>query len=124
MSEKGRVPVSKFVGNPRVKAGVEYRGMIADALNYGNSAGNFGFTSAFTQGPNPNTASTAAGDAFASFLLGYPASGDITVPGPATFLLNYYAGYAQDEFPVTSSLTLNLGLRYEFEQQLQEKDNR
>jgi hypothetical protein len=123
-SQNASVTLSKFVGHHTVKAGVEYRGMIADALNYGNSAGNFGFTSAFTQGPNPNTASTAAGDAFASFLLGYPASGDITVPGPATFLLNYYAGYAQDEFRVTSSLTLNLGLRYEFEQGLQEKDNR
>ena len=38
----------------------------------------FGFTAGYTQGPNPNTASATAGDAFASFLLGYPATGDFT----------------------------------------------
>jgi hypothetical protein len=118
------VTLSKFAGHHTVKAGVEYRRMTADSLAYGNSAGNFGFTSAFTQGPNPNTASSAAGDAFGSFLLGYPATGDIAVAGPGSFLQHYYAGYAQDEFRATESITLNVGLRYEFEQGLQEKDNR
>ena len=67
---------------------------------------------------------TIAGDAFASFLLGYPATGDIAVAGPGNFLLNYYAGYVQDEFRATSKLTFNLGLRYEFEDGLRERDNR
>ena len=37
--------------------------------------------------------------------------------------INYYAGYAQDDLRVNPKLTVNLGLRYEFEQGLQEKDN-
>ena len=44
--------------------------------------------------------------------------------GPGTFVQNYYAGFAQDEFRATSSVTLNVGVRYEFEQGLQEEDNR
>ena len=79
--------VSKFVGHHTIKVGGEYRRMAADALAYGNSAGNFGFTSGFTQGPNTNTASASAGDAFASFLLGYPATGNIvTRRRPGNFL--------------------------------------
>ena len=123
-SHNASVTLSKFFGHHTTKAGVEYRRMTADALAYGNSAGNFGFTSAFTQGPNTNTASTFAGDAFASFLLGYPATGDIAVAGPGNFLLNYYSGYVQDEFRATSKLTFNLGLRYEFEDGLRERENR
>ncbi len=115
--------VSKAVGHHSLAMGAEYRRISADVLVYGNSAGNFSFTSGFTQGPDPNTASSTAGDAFASFLLGYPASGDIAVATPGHYLINYYAGYVQDNFRATSKLALNLGLRYEFESGLQEKDN-
>ena len=116
--------MSKFVSHHTVKAGVEYRRMGADVLTYGASAGDLGFTAGFTQGPNANTASTAAGDAFASFLLGYPATGTIAVAGQGNYFLNYYSGYVQDDFRATSKLTLNLGLRYEFEDGLRERDNR
>jgi hypothetical protein len=115
--------MSKSVGHHSIGMGAEYRRISADVLVYGDSAGNFNFTSAFTQGPNPNTASSTAGDAFASFLLGYPASGDIAVATPGHYFLNYYAGYVQDNFRATSKLSLNFGLRYEFEGGLQEKDN-
>jgi hypothetical protein len=122
-SQSANASVSKFMGHHTVKMGGEFRRMSADVLAYGSSAGNFGFTSAFTQGPNPNTASSTAGDAFAAFLLGYPATGDITVPTPGHYVLNYYAGYLQDDFRATQKLTLNFGLRYEYESGLQERDN-
>ena len=57
-SQNASVTLSKFVGHHTIKMGAEYRRMTADALTYGNSAGNFGFTTGFTQGPNTNTAST------------------------------------------------------------------
>jgi hypothetical protein len=115
--------VSKSVGHHSLGMGAEYRRISADVLVYGASAGNFSFTSAFTQGPDPNTASSTAGDAFASFLLGSPASGDIAVATPGHYFLNYYAGYVQDNFRATSKLALNFGLRYEFEGGLHEQDN-
>jgi hypothetical protein len=124
LSQNASVTMSKFVGHHTIKAGVEYRRIGADVLAYGASAGDFAFTPAFTQGPNANAASTAAGDAFASFLLGYPASGEISVAGRGNYLLPYYAGYVQDDFRATSSVALNFGLRYEFERGLQEQNNR
>lgn len=36
----------------------------------------------------------------------------------------YYVGYAQDEWRANSKLTLNYGLRYDYYQPLQERDNR
>ena len=36
----------------------------------GNAVGNYTFNRNLTQGPNPNVASTTAGDSIASFLLG------------------------------------------------------
>jgi hypothetical protein len=75
----------------------------------------FTFTSAFTQGPVATSASSTAGSSLASFLLGTAASGAIT-SNPALALQSlYYAFYVQDDFKVTPKLTLNLGLRYEYE---------
>jgi len=37
---------------------------------YRDTSGNYGFTAGFTQGPNPSAASSTAGNAFASLLLG------------------------------------------------------
>jgi hypothetical protein len=62
-----------------------------------------------------------------SFLLGNPTQYQARVAGPLgtnyahTYLLSTVGFYAQDDWRVTSRLTLNLGLRYEFETQFHEK---
>jgi len=115
--------LSRFFGSHAVKFGADYRliGMKLTAL--GQPSGNFDFTPAFTRGPDALTGGTTQ-HALASFLLGYPASGDITVGAPNDFYIRYWAGYVQDDYRITSNLTVNAGLRYEFEQGLQERDNR
>src|SRR5262245_20532435 len=114
--------VSKLVGRHTFKGGFDFRIIGMKLFARGQPSGRFFFNGGFTTGPvakeggdNPN--------ALASFLLGFPSSGDITIGSPNNFFINYYAGYAQDDFRVNSKLTLNLGLRYEFEQGLQERDN-
>ena len=86
---------------------------------FGTSAGTYSFTQSFTA-PTPTA---SGGDAFASFLLGYPATGSIVYATPAQYLVDYYAGYVQDEFRAGSKLTLNYGLRYEYEPGVREADN-
>jgi len=105
--------VSKFMGKHSIKMGVDYRRIDAEVVPPNN--GNFGFTQAYTQGPNPNAASAIAGDAFASFLLGFPATGDVNVSTPGAYFTDYYSAFIQDDFRVSSKLTLNAGLRYEYE---------
>jgi Carboxypeptidase regulatory-like domain len=85
----------------------------------------FTFSSAFTQGPNPTVASPTAGVGFASFLLGTGDSGSITNINPGEFVsYHYYGAYFQDDWKVTPKLTLNLGIRYDFNAPWQEKYNR
>ena len=85
--------------------------------------GLFGFTTAFTQ-RNPLSADTTSGNAIASFLLGYPASGSTDV-NPGDSYTNKFAGlYIQDDFRVTPKLMLNLGLRWDVQTPTTERYNR
>lgn len=123
-SHNANVAYARYFGRHNVRVGADYRQIGMDLLAYGQSAGTFGFTRGFTQGPNPNVSAVNAGNAVASLLLGYPASGGITVGTPTNVALRYYAGYVQDDIRLTPSLTINAGLRYEFESGLREAENR
>ena len=95
------------------KIGVDYRRIEAGTVP--RTTATSASPRRITQGPNPNTASSVAGDAFASFLLGYPATGDVNVATPGAYYTDYYSAFVQDDFRVSSKLTLNFGLRYEYE---------
>jgi hypothetical protein len=75
--------------------------------------GNFTFNRGFTQGPDPNTAGATLGSGIASFLLGTAASGFTTLNVSNAPQSPYYGFYFQDDFRVSSKLTINLGIRYE-----------
>ena len=99
-------------GRHIVKFGGKYRRwmpLFTDSKQY---AGQWNYDGSLTQ----NAARTAGtGDAFADFLLGYPRSGHARLPrrrfgGQA----NYWHGYVQDDFKVSNTLTVNVGLRYEY----------
>ena len=84
--------------------------------------GFFQFNRDFTR-LNPTVADNT-GSSIASLLLGYPVSGRIQNLAQQSFRWGYYAGYVQDDFKVNQKLTLNLGLRYDYEGPPVERFNR
>jgi hypothetical protein len=105
--------VSKLVGRQTIKYGGDFRrlGLLEAGPDY--SSGNFTFAKAWTQ-QNPNAPNIDSGNGFASFLLGIP-TGTTPVTVPLNFFVKYYGAYIQDDFRATDALTLNFGLRYEYQ---------
>lgn len=64
---------------------------------------------------NPRSTSSASGDAFADFLLGYPSSTDVTIGEYGGFQTKQnFSFFLQDDWKVTQRLTLNYGIRYDY----------
>lgn len=108
-------------GRHSIKAGVDLQRMKMAAFLSRNSGGQFVFDRTYTQGPDPSVTAIDSGNGFASFLLGVPISGSIETTPYMSLLQRYNAGYIQDDWRVTSKLTLNLGFRYEYTSPYAEK---
>ena len=81
------------------------------------------FLPTYTNGPLDNSAVAPLGQEYASFLLGIP-SGQMTRSASFATQNTYYAGFLQDDWKLTPRLTINLGLRYEYESPMSERYNR
>src|ERR1041385_7227219 len=64
---------------------------------------------------DPNIGSSTQGNGFASMLLGWGSGSDFHVDPKAFSRAGYWGFFGQDDWKITRKLTLNLGLRYEFE---------
>jgi hypothetical protein len=115
--------LTHLVGRHALRAGADYRriGLRLSGSSAGDQNGSFAFTPGFTRGPDAN--GSQGGDSLANLLLGFPSSGSFSISTPNRFLLNYVGGYLQDDVRLGSTVTLNVGLRYEYEQGLHEQNN-
>src|SRR5947209_15239749 len=55
--------------------------------------------------------------------MGYPSSGSPQTTTPLYFSVRYYAGFVQDDIRVSNRLTVNVGVRYEYETGIGERNN-
>jgi trimeric autotransporter adhesin len=121
-SRSFNVTASKFLGRHTVKAGFDFR-TVHDAGTPAEGPSSFTFSSVFTQA-SPTVSNGLSGSSLASLLLGYPSAGSQAVVGNFDDFIRYYGGFVQDDFRITPKLTLNFGLRFEFESGVQEEKNR
>ncbi len=104
---------SKYMGKHSIKFGGDYRAIHVHGTP-SQSSGSFSFNPSFTSA-NPNSTVLGTGASLASLLLGDPTSASVSTAEALDQLVNYYGVFIQDDFRATSKLTLNFGLRYEYE---------
>jgi hypothetical protein len=119
--------LTKSAGAHSFRAGFEYRVyQEAGIFKSNQQTGQFTFSNAWTRGPLDNAASSpgSIGQSVAGLLLGLPDSGSITRQASYIEQSGSWGFFFQDDWRVNSRLTMNLGLRYEFETPLNERFNR
>ncbi|MEZ5399941.1 MAG: TonB-dependent receptor [Bryobacteraceae bacterium] len=114
-------------GRHLLKFGAEGRRYNDTSNDPGLAAGFYNFDRGWTQA-NALRADAVSGNEIASFLLGYPtASGTPAGVDRNIFPAqrnHYFATFFQDDWKLTQRLTLNLGLRWDYEQPMVERYDR
>lgn len=97
-------------GKHNVKFGADFLRMQYFSRQYGDTRGRVQFLGRFTNEP------------LADLVMGWPQSTrrQLDAAGPYHLISNY-SGFIQDDFKITSRLTLNVGMRYELMKPPQEK---
>lgn len=112
--------ITKIHATHTIKAGVDYRINLGNEKIEAATSGSFSFAAGLTGNPQNQT---GTGSSYATFLLGAVSSATAT-----THLGQAQRGYSasafvQDDWRISRRLTVNLGLRYDFQQQPVERNN-
>jgi hypothetical protein len=116
--------VSYIRGAHTFRAGIDVRDHRRSGGDPGITSGSFNFANGFTCQQDDCLTAGSLGHSWAAFLMGLPVTSSEATN--ATYALsNPYAGwYAQDNWRISPKLSLNLGLRMEYEFGLRERYNR
>jgi hypothetical protein len=116
--------VTRIFGNHSMRAGYDGRLYKELGSNPGAQAGEYTFrnNAAFTRQQDNSTG--VFGQDLATFLLGLPTAGTIDVNAARLNTTTYQGVFVQDDWKVSDRLTINLGLRYEYEGATRDSGNR
>lgn len=120
-----KVNYTRIVGRHTLKAGVEYQWLGVKTLDVSPIIGRNTYTGLFSApaGTTP-TAATQSLYSLADFLMGARNTYQLVNPGLVNHRQQSFFTYLQDDFKLSRTLTLNLGLRYELVTPFYERDNK
>jgi hypothetical protein len=117
--------VSKTLGSHSISFGTDIRYNIGSNFQRNAPSGTFNFAQTTTAGPGGS-----GGNSYATYLLGDvsastagSAQATVTVTGGETDRSIATSFFVQDDWKAASRLTINAGLRYDFQQQTYEQNN-
>jgi len=114
-----------LVGSHNMRFGTEYRRYVEHSSRFPTAVSpTIDFRNTWTRGPVDNSAGSPRGQDLAGFLLGVPASGTMSRAADYTEQSGVFGLYAHNDWRVRNNLTLNLGLRWEYESPLSEQQDR
>ena len=115
-------------GVHNLRLGADYRRILQSFRSARNAEGSFIFSGYATALGGDQQANPGTGSDFADFLLGLPQQSTIQTVSSGTdafnFRANAYDLFAQDDWRVRANLTINAGLRYEYNGPFTEANNR
>ncbi len=111
-------------GRNSFKFGFDYRYQQYSPLAKDHINGQLNFEGSETKATQTGVFQNGTGNGFASLLLGEGDYSSSVVPAnQPRWISNYWAGFAQDDFKLSNSLVLNIGLRYDVDQPRREATN-
>lgn len=135
LSAEGGTPASRYyqtyqgtltrlAGNHSFRAGGDFRIFRESTGSFGNVAPRYEFSRSWTRGPLDTSAVAPIGQGLASMLLGLPTGGRVNVNASAAEQSKFFALFLQDDWKLSRHLTINLGLRWEYDTPIRERYNR
>jgi hypothetical protein len=115
---------SKLAGRHSLRFGADIR--VERSFNDRHPTGivpTYSFPTNYTRGPFDNSPAAPVGQELASMLMGIP-GGSMDVTASSALQNTFFGFFLQDDLRVTSKLTLNLGLRWEYEGPITERYDR
>lgn len=121
---QGQVNLSQVRGAHTLRAGADLRRHERLRNFPGNASGNFTFDNTYTRKADDTTEAPAAnlGLAWAAFMLGIPTRVEAEMTAQSLASNQYLGSFFQDTWRISDTVTLNYGLRYEYETGIKEKN--
>jgi hypothetical protein len=106
--------ITRIQGGHTIKAGAEFRLYHENYFQPDTPNGSFTFSRNQTA-QNPLVASSSQGDGLASAFLGFGSGGTLSINHSTAQTAGYFGTFVNDDWRITNRLTLNLGVRYDFD---------